>query len=92
IYYRNVGGLTGLIEDAATRAMRGMEPESEAALPSGALPKSLDALGAQTFVPALVQINDKGATIRRVARWGMFETEARDLLDRFERWRLIRKS
>ncbi|MGE0699242.1 MAG: SUMF1/EgtB/PvdO family nonheme iron enzyme [Hyphomicrobiaceae bacterium] len=90
--YDNVGGLNGLMEDAASRAMRGMEPESLAALPAGALPKRLDALGAATFVPALVQINDQGATIRRVARWGSFEPEARDLIDRFERWRLVRKS
>ena len=90
--YKNVGGLNGLIEDAATRAMRGMAPESDAGLPQGALPKRLDTLGASTFVPALVQINDQGATIRRVARWGSFEPEARDLLDHFERWRLVRKS
>ncbi|MEL6872247.1 MAG: SUMF1/EgtB/PvdO family nonheme iron enzyme, partial [Pseudomonadota bacterium] len=91
-HYRNVGGLRGLIEDAAARAMRGMEPESDAALPAGALPKRLDTLGGATFVPALVQINDQGATIRRVARWSSFEPEARDLLDRFERWRLVRKT
>lgn len=46
-------------------------------------------LGASTFVPALVQINDQGATIRRVSDWSSFTDEQLELLSRFDRWRLV---
>ncbi len=88
-HYNNVGGINGLISDAAERAMRGLD--ENAALPSRSLSERFDRLGAATFVPALAQINEQGATIRRVARWRDFEGEARELLDRFEGWRLVRK-
>jgi hypothetical protein len=87
--YRAVGGLTGLIEDAAERALRGFDPEQDVPLPSGGLAKSLDDLGAATFVPPLAQINDQGATIRRVANWSEFRAEQQELLARFDRWRLV---
>ena len=70
--YDKVGGLTGLIEDAAERALRGIEPEQDVPLPSAAPPKRLIDLGASTFVPALAQVNEQGATIRRVAKWQSF--------------------
>ena len=64
-----VGGLKGLIEDAAERALRGIEPEQcDRPLPRRPRKRAAD-LGARTFVPALAQINDQGATIRRVAAW-----------------------
>jgi hypothetical protein len=39
-HYDKVGGLQGLIEDAAERAMRGIEPEQDVPLPSAPPPKS----------------------------------------------------
>jgi formylglycine-generating enzyme required for sulfatase activity len=87
--YDKVGGLKGLIEDAAERALRGIEPEQDVPLPAGTLAKRLDALGAATFLPALAQINDQGATIRRVADWAGFPEEQQELLARFDRWRLV---
>jgi formylglycine-generating enzyme required for sulfatase activity len=89
VNYDKVGGLNGLIEDAAERALRGIEPEQDVPLPAGALLKRLVDLGMATFVPALVQINDQGATIRRVAAWTGFNDEQRELLLRFDRWRLV---
>ena len=65
--YEKVGGLKGLIEDAAERALIGIEPEQDVPLPSGVPLKRLTDLGASTFVPALTQINEQGVTIRRVA-------------------------
>jgi formylglycine-generating enzyme required for sulfatase activity len=87
--YDKVGGLRGLIEDAAERALRLIGPEEGVSLPSGPPPKHRLDLGASTFVPALVQINDQGATIRRIAAWSTFNDEQQDLLIRFDQWRLV---
>jgi hypothetical protein len=87
--YDKVGGLRGLIEDAAERAVRGIEPEQDVPLPSAAPPQRLADLGASTFVPALAHISDLGATIRRVADWTGFNDQQQELLGRFERWRLV---
>ena len=78
--YDKVGGLRGLIEDAAERALRGLTPEEDVALPSGPPPKRRVDLAASTFVPALAQINDQGATIRRIAAWNSFSDEQQELL------------
>jgi formylglycine-generating enzyme required for sulfatase activity len=87
--YDKVGGLKGLIEDAAERALRGLEPEQDVPLLSTTLAKRRIELGASTFVPALVQISDHGATIRRVATWTSFSDEQHELLSGFDRWRLM---
>jgi hypothetical protein len=86
--YDKVGGLKGLIEDAAERALRGLEPEQDVPLPS-ALPAKRAELGASIFVPALVRISDQGAPIRRVAAWTSFSDEQQELLGGFDRWRLV---
>jgi formylglycine-generating enzyme required for sulfatase activity len=86
--YAKIGGLKGLIEDAAERALRGLEPEQDVPLPS-ALPAKRVELGASTFVPALVQISDQGTLIRRVAAWTSFSGEEQELLSGFDRWRLV---
>ena len=87
--YDKVGGLTGLIEDAAERAMRGFEPEQDVPIPSTPPPKRQTDLAAATFVPALAEINDQGATIRHIAEWSSFSEEQQDLLKRLDRWRLV---
>jgi hypothetical protein len=56
---------------------------------SGPLAKRRDDLGSATFVPALTQINDQGAVIRRVATWTEFDDDQRELLARFQQWRLV---
>jgi conflict system STAND superfamily ATPase/TIR domain-containing protein len=87
--YESVGGLTGLIEDAAERALRGFEPGQDEPMASVQPTKRLTDLAAATFVPALAQINDQGAAIRRVAKWTSFDAEQHELLKRFDRWRLV---
>jgi formylglycine-generating enzyme required for sulfatase activity len=87
--YEKVGGLNGLIEDAAERALRGLEPEQDVPLPSTPSHSRLVELAASTFVPALAQSNEQGATVRRLAEWAVFNEEQQDLLLRFERWRLV---
>jgi formylglycine-generating enzyme required for sulfatase activity len=88
--YKSMGGLAGLIEDAAERALCGIDPEQrDAALPAGG-PKAHQAELAQgVFVPALADVNDEGASIRRVAAWGDFDARQQELLERFDRWRLV---
>jgi formylglycine-generating enzyme required for sulfatase activity len=87
--YDKVGGLQGLIEDAAERALRGLTPEEDVPLPSGPPTKRRIDITASTFVPALAQINDQGATIRRIAAWSSFNDEQQELLLRFDQWRLV---
>src|SRR6185312_1695915 len=79
----------GLIEDAAERALRGIEPEMNVPIPPGPPPKRLIDLAASTFVPALAQVNEHGAAIRRVAEWRSFNADQQELLARFDRWRLV---
>jgi formylglycine-generating enzyme required for sulfatase activity len=88
--YRAMGGLSGLIEDAAERALTGIEPEQrDTPLAAEDRRKLYDALGARTFVPPLADVNDDGAAIRRVAEWTSFDPEQQAMLDRFDRWRLV---
>ncbi len=87
--YDKVGGLKGLVEEAAERALRGLEPEQDVPLPAALASGRPVELGASTFVPALVQINDQGAMIRHVAKWTSFSEEQQELLNRFDRWRLV---
>jgi hypothetical protein len=89
VHYDKVGGLQGLIEDAAERAIRGIEPGDDVPLPSTPPPKRQTDLAAATFVPALVEINDQGAIVRHIADWSRFNEEQQELLKRFDRWRLV---
>jgi formylglycine-generating enzyme required for sulfatase activity len=88
-HYDRFGGLTGLIEDAAERALRGIAPDDQTTLPSTAPSQHLLDVAASTFVPALAQLNDQGGTIRRIANWNSFNREQQLLLQQFDRWRLV---
>ncbi len=88
--YESMDGLKGLIRDAAERALFDLLPGDPLLTGSG-VRKSADALGARTFVPALVDLNDKGEVIRREAEWEKFDGDSQALLLRFERWRLVVK-
>ncbi|MEL7480088.1 MAG: SUMF1/EgtB/PvdO family nonheme iron enzyme [Pseudomonadota bacterium] len=88
--YTSMGGLSGLIEDAAERALCGIDPEQrDTALPAGGAKAHQVELGRSVFVPALADVNDEGAAIRRVGAWGDFDPQAQELLERFDRWRLV---
>jgi len=87
--YDKLGGLKGLMEDAAERALRGIKPEQDVPLFPREPAKRIVELGASTFVPTLVQINEQGATIRRVAKWSSFTSEQQDMLHMFDLWRLV---
>jgi hypothetical protein len=87
--YDKVGGLRGLIEDAAERALRGLAPDQDVPLPSGQPTKRRVDLAESTFVPALAQVNDQGATIRRIAAWSGFNDEQQELLTKYDEWRLV---
>jgi formylglycine-generating enzyme required for sulfatase activity len=87
--YDKVGGLKGLIEDAAERALRGLAPAEDMPPHSGPPPKRRVDLAASTFVPALAQVNELGSTIRRIAAWTSFSDDQQELLIIFEQWRLV---
>ena len=87
--YYKVGRMRGLIEDATERALRGLTPEEDVPLSSGPPTKRRADVAASTFVPALAQINEQGATVRRVAGWNSFDDEQQERLIRFDQWRLV---
>lgn len=90
--YRAMRGLSGLIGDAAERALCGIEPEQwTAALPTDGAHRAQEERAERTFVPALVEFSDEGAAIRHLAAWDEFDDEQKALLDRFSRWRLVVK-
>ena len=89
--YAAMGKLSGIIGDAAERALCGIEPEQrDTAMPTGggARAHQIEA-GRGAFVPALADINEDGAAIRRVADWDGFDEPAQEMLERFDRWRLV---
>ncbi len=88
--YAAVGRLSGLLEDAAERALCAIDPfaPQRPLVPLGA-GHPLDRLGAHVFVPALAQIDIRGAAIRRVARLDGFNDAQRALIGHFADWRLV---
>ena len=86
--YLSTGGLHCMLEDAAERALHGVSID-DVRPPRSARP-TLDELGARVFVPALVDLNEQGEPIRRVAEWSKFDEEGQALLTRFDQsWRLV---
>lgn len=83
-----LGGVSGLISDAAERALSGAGPDSKI---YDSPTQQEDQLGKSIFVPHLVAINDAGALVRRIARYSIFKNEHLKLLRRFLEWRLLNK-
>lgn len=89
--YADVGKLSGIIEDAAERALRGIDPLAPQGPLEGRIPPggAKDQAAAHVFVPALAQVNERGAAIRRVALLKDFDEAGRAMLDHFSNWRLV---
>jgi len=87
--YESVGKLLGIIEDAAERALRGFDPGVQQGPLTGRVPTSRDVAGHRLFVPPLAQVNERGETLRRVAAMSGFDDEEREILNSFEKWRLV---
>ena len=90
-HYEAIGKLSGLLEDAAERALRGLDPQAPDS-GGGRLSDARANDAAHIFIPALAQLNERGAPIRRVAQLSAFDEEAKRVLDNFANWRLIVKS
>ncbi len=84
-----LGGMKGLVNDAAERALRGLPPSSDAPLPAKEPSSATLKRAAECFVPALADVNDKGHAIRRVAEYDQFSAEEKELLDVFVDWYLL---
>ncbi|MEL6979322.1 MAG: SUMF1/EgtB/PvdO family nonheme iron enzyme [Pseudomonadota bacterium] len=85
--YNNLGSMSGMIEDAAERALCGLSPREIKLQPK--IPPRASSLAEAAFVPALAQINDQGEAIRRSASWSEFTADERNLLNQFIEWRLL---
>jgi len=86
--YQQFNGLHGLLEDAAERALRGINNPDDP-LPKTEPAPELTRLARRAFIPALIDIDEAGHAIRRVARRDVFDNDQRELLKRFEQWRLV---
>ncbi len=91
-HYDAIGKLSGLIDDAAERALRGIDPLAPETSAGGRISEAQNASAARVFVPGLAQLNERGAPIRRVAHLAAFDEEAKALLESFAKWRLVIKS
>ena len=91
-HYDAIGKLSGLIEDAAERALRGMDPFATQSPLGGTISGAADERAAHIFLPGLAQLNERGAPTRRVALQSSFDQEATALLDNFVNWRLVVRS
>jgi hypothetical protein len=87
--YDSVGKLSGLIEDAAERALRGIDPLATQGPLEGKVSSDQDRRAGRAFVPALAQVNERSAAVRRVASRAKFDEDGRALLGQFDRWRLV---
>jgi formylglycine-generating enzyme required for sulfatase activity len=88
-HYVAIGKLSGLIEDAAERALRGIDPSAVQMPIRGDVPVTRDTQTSRVFLPALAQLNDRGVPVRRVAPLTVFDEDARVLIDGFVQWRLL---
>ena len=82
--YRATGALPGLIETVADRALFGPHTGEQR-------DPSLEAVGARTFVPALVDVTESGESRVRTASWSKFSDAQRAVLDRFVSARLVHR-
>ncbi|API51205.1 hypothetical protein BMW22_05775 [Rhizobium leguminosarum] len=88
--YKALGGLSTLIEDAAERALCGISPaDGDVPLEQSRLLRVDEKLAIRTFVPALADVDDNGAPVRRVAGWKNFDYQQQEFLQRFDLWRLV---
>ncbi len=71
----------GTIDAAAERAL--FEPGASPTESSTASDARIDALGASTFVPRLVDISEAGEPVCLTADWSSFDAAARKMLERF---------
>jgi WD40 repeat protein len=88
--YESLGKLSGMIKDAAERALRGLDPEDDAPV-SAVVPADVEHMAARAFVPPLAQVTESGVAVRRVTELTKFDQRAIGLLDRFVAWRLLVK-
>jgi hypothetical protein len=71
--YDSIGKVSGLVEDAAERALRGLDPLAPQGPLAGRVSAEQDRRTARLFVPTLAQVNESGAAIRRVAKLEAFD-------------------
>ncbi|MDF0602098.1 toll/interleukin-1 receptor domain-containing protein [Psychromarinibacter sp. C21-152] len=88
--YQALGGMSGLIADAAEKALVGQSPGGEIGrLPSATEQQQRARLAESAFIPALVDVDESGSVTRRTADWGAFSEDQQSLLHQFEAWRLV---
>ncbi|KRS16426.1 toll/interleukin-1 receptor domain-containing protein [Roseovarius indicus] len=86
--YQRLGRLSGLLRDAAERALAGLAPGDDTGPPPGQ-PRDRARLAEGCFIPTLVDVDADGKATRRTAFWAEFTPDEQTLLRQFEAWRLV---
>lgn len=89
LHYDSMGKISGVIEDAAERALRRIAPSASNTPLRGRISSAQDREAAHVFVPALAQLNERGSAVRRAAPLSSFDDDAKALLEGFAEWRLV---
>ncbi|MEN0079752.1 MAG: toll/interleukin-1 receptor domain-containing protein, partial [Pseudomonadota bacterium] len=87
--YDTMGGISGILEDAAERAMRSFSPNDERPLPKRDPSKRRLQDTRGLFLPKLVSLNAEGQPVRHIADLAAFDENERDVAQSFLDWRLL---
>ena len=87
--YNSIGKLSGIIADAAERALRNIDPLAPQGPLEGKVSEARDRHAARVFVPGFAQVNDDGNAVRRVANLSSFDEDDLALIGSFAKWRLV---
>ncbi|MEL7033049.1 MAG: toll/interleukin-1 receptor domain-containing protein [Pseudomonadota bacterium] len=87
--YEMLGGISGILEDAAERAMRRISPNDDRVLPNREPSKRVLEETRELFIPNLVSLNAEGKPVRHIADMRSFDDAGQEAILAFLDWRLL---
>lgn len=87
--YEMLGGISGILEDAAERAMRRISPNDDRVLPNREPSRRVLEETRELFIPNLVSLNSEGKPVRHIADMKSFDDAGQEAILAFLDWRLL---
>ncbi|MEM7459959.1 MAG: hypothetical protein AAF331_10885 [Pseudomonadota bacterium] len=87
--YEMLGGISGILEDAAERGMRRISPNDDRVLPNREPSKRVLEETRELFIPNLVSLNSEGKPVRHIADMRSFDDAGQEAILAFLDWRLL---
>ncbi|MEM7329688.1 MAG: toll/interleukin-1 receptor domain-containing protein [Pseudomonadota bacterium] len=87
--YEMLGGISGILEDAAERAMRRISPNDDRVLPNREPSRRVLEETRELFIPNLVSLNSEGKPVRHIADMTSFDDAGQEAILAFLDWRLL---